>query len=182
MGRLKQLLPVNNKPVILHCIDRIIASGIEDIIAVIRHDREDLKRALKRLPVRIALNRKAESEMAESVRAGLHAVDNSVTGIVVCLSDHPLITTDTFKILLKTHNDEGKKILIPCFKGKKGHPVLFPREVIHAVFSGMNLREVIHANLHRVKRVHVMDEGVLFDMDTMEDYKNILEKQKRESS
>ena len=176
MGRLKQLLPVNNKPVILHCTDRIIASGIEDIIAVVRHDSEDLKNILNSLPVKVVLNRNPDSEMAESVRIGLHAVDKSITGVMVCLSDHPLVRTDTFKILIQAHEQEAEKILIPCFNGRRGHPVLFPRDAIQAVFSGMNLREVIHANPQRVTLVHVTDDGVLFDMDTVEEYKDLLKR------
>lgn len=82
----------------------------------------------------------------------------------------------SFEILLQAHEQKPEKILIPHCNGRKGHPVLFPKEAIHAVFSGMNLREVMYANSQKVKLVHVMDEGVLFDMDTREDYKNILKR------
>ena len=176
MGQLKQLLPIKNKPVILHCIDTIIASGIDDIIAVVKEDSETMIKLLNGLPLRIVFNRNAESEMAESVRIGLHATNALSTGVMVCLSDHPLVTAETYKILLQAHEQKPEKILIPHCNGRKGHPVLFPKEVIHAVFSGMNLREVMHANPQKVKLVQVMDEGVLFDMDTREDYKNILKR------
>lgn len=176
MGRSKQLLPINNKPALLHSLERIIAAGVEDIITVVRHDREDLITLLCGLPVRIVLNRNAESEMAESVRIGLHEIGNAVTGIVVCLSDHPLVSTDTYRLLLHAHEQEPGKILIPCAKGKNGHPVLFPKEVIRAVFEGMNLRDVIRANTQRVIHLQVLDEGVLYDMDTMEEYHDILKK------
>jgi hypothetical protein len=89
MAQLKQLLPIKNKPVILHCIDAIIASGIDDIIAVVKDDSEALIKLLNGLPLRIVFNRNAESEMAESVRIGLHAAKASSTGVMVCLSDHP---------------------------------------------------------------------------------------------
>jgi len=176
MGQLKQLLPIKNKPAILHCIDTIIFSGIDEIIAVVRDDSEALIKLLNGLPLRIVFNRNVESEMAESVRIGLHATDASSTGVMVCPSDHPLVTAETYKILLQAHGQEAGRILIPCFNGRKGHPVLFPKDVIQAVFSGMNLREVMNASAQKVRLVQVMDEGVLFDMDTREDYENILKR------
>jgi len=174
MGRLKQLLPINDKPVILHCIGTIIASGIDDIVAVIRDDSNDLKEILHGLPLRIVFNRKAESEMAESVRIGLHEADASATGVMICPSDHPLVAAGTFKTLLHAHEQDPQQILIPEYNGKKGHPVIFPRKVIEDVFSGMNLREIISNNPDRVRRIPVPDEGVLYNMNTKEDYKNIL--------
>ena len=176
MGQLKQLLPVNNRPAIRHCIDTIIASGINDIVAVIRNDSEELKNILNGLPLSIVYNRNAESEMAESVRIGLRAIAASATGVMVCLSDHPLVKVETLKTLLHIHEQKPDRILLPRCNGKNGHPVLFPVQIIHQVFSGLNLREIISRYPDMVKNVQVMDEGILFDMDTREDYENIIKR------
>jgi molybdenum cofactor cytidylyltransferase len=166
MGQLKQLLPVNNKPAIRHCIDAIIASGINDIVAVIRDDSEELKNVLSELPLSIVYNRNAASEMAESLRIGLRAIAASATGVMVCLSDHPLVAVETLKTLLHIHEQKPDRILLPQYNGKNGHPVLFPVQIIHQFFSGLDLREIISRHPDMVKNIQVMDEGIIFDMDT----------------
>ena len=176
MGQLKQLLLIGNKAVILHCLDSISASGMDDIVVVIRPDCEALHQILKGLQIKIVFNRNAGSEMAESVRTGLRAADPASTGIMVCLSDHPLVSPDTFKTLIDVHANVPGRILIPRYHGKKGHPVLLPAAVMKDVFSGDTLREVIANHRDAVTCIDVMDEGILLDLDTREDYETMLKR------
>lgn len=176
MGQLKQLLPINKKPAIRHCLETIIASGINDIIIVIGEGGEKIIQAINNLPVKIVFNKEPKSEMADSFRTGLQSVDAYSTGVLVCLSDHPLISEETFKMLIKLHEEEPDWILIPVYNGKRGHPTLFPKSVINDIFLGINLREIINRNPDRVKTVSVKDEGVILDMDTTDDYRIILER------
>jgi len=46
MGRIKQLLPLGNKPVISHCLDTLIASEINDIVVVLGQHRAEILRSL----------------------------------------------------------------------------------------------------------------------------------------
>ena len=68
------------------------------------------------------------------------------------------------------------KIIIPLYKGKRGHPTLFPRNVIEEIFEGGILRDIIDKNRSRLKFLNVQDEGVILDMDTKEDYDKVLKK------
>ncbi len=180
MGQLKQLLPINEKPAIRHCLETIIASGINDIVIVVGEDGEKMIQAINNLTVKIVFNKEPESEMADSLRAGLKSVDASSKGVLVCLADHPLISEETFKILIKLHEEEPDWILIPVYNGKRGHPTLFPKSVINDIFLGINLREIINRNPDSVKTVSVKDEGVILDMDTTDDYRIILERAGKE--
>lgn len=171
MGRLKQLLPVPHEPAIRLCLERIQAAGVEDITVVLSHERERIARAIRRFPVRVAVNPKIGSEMAESVRVGLKTLGSYVTGVIVCLCDHPLVLPSTYRTLVETHLKSAPQIVIPTHKGKNGHPTLFPRDLIHQVFDGLHLKAIIQDHPQRVIRVPVEDKGVLFDMDTPEDYR-----------
>jgi molybdenum cofactor cytidylyltransferase len=175
MGKLKQLLPLADKSAVRHCLDAIISSGIADITVVIGPEHEALREEINGLPVRIAVNEKAGSEMAESVRAGLTS-SPSVTGVLVCLADHPLVSADTLRTLVGAHTGRPDKIVIPSFQGRRGHPCLFSADAARSVFSGMNLRQIIAADPSRIEYVGVDDEGVVLDMDTEEDYRVMLEK------
>jgi len=176
MGQPKQLLPLHDKPIIRHCIDNLITSGIENIVAVLGNRRDEVLAVIQEMPVKIVLNKNQESEMAESVRIGLRAISENSSGVLICLSDHPLVSVDTLKILMQCFLETPDKIIIPLYKGKRGHPTLFPRNVIEEIFNGGTLRDIIDKNRSRLKFLNVQDEGVILDMDTKEDYERILKK------
>lgn len=176
MGQSKQLLPLNGKPFIRHCLDSIIAAGITDIVVVLGRHNEELLKILEGLPVKIAFNENNDSEMAASVRIGLCAVDRDSSGVLVNLSDHPLVSAGTLKALVSKHKEAKDKIILPLFNDMKGHPTLFPRQVIEEIFSGVNMRQIINRDPDRVKLLDVADEGVIIDIDTKEDYEKAVVK------
>lgn len=176
MGRLKQLLPLDGKPIIRHCLDNLIAAGIKNIVVVLGHREDEILDTIKEIPLQIVFNRNSESEMAESVRIGLRAIAQSSSGIIVSLSDHPLVTADTFKKLVHCHLETPDKILIPLYRGLRGHPTLFPRHIIEGIFDGCTLRDIVNKELNRIRLLDVQDEGVILDIDTKEDYERILKK------
>jgi len=176
MGQLKQLLPLHDKPIIRHCLDNLITSGIENIVAVLGYRGDEVLAAIHEMPVQIILNENQESEMAESVRIGLRAIAEKSSGVLVCLSDHPLVSVDTLKSLMQCFREAPDKIIIPLYKGKRGHPTLFPRNVIEEIFEAGTLRDIIDKNGSRLKFLKVQDEGVILDMDTKEDYDKVLKK------
>jgi len=176
MGQPKQLLPLHDKPIIRHCLDNLITSGIENIVAVLGNRGDEVLAVIQEMPVKIVLNKNQESEMAESVRIGLRAISENSSGVLICLSDHPLVSVDTLKILMQCFLETPDKIIIPLYKGKRGHPTLFPRNVIEEIFEGGTLRDIIDKNRSRLRFLDVQDEGVILDMDTKEDYERILKK------
>ncbi len=176
MGGLKQLLPLGDTTVIQRCLDTIITAETEDIVVVLAPGRKKLTESINDYPVTIAVNNDVGSDMAESVKVGLAATDGRSTGVMVCLSDHPLVSPETVKVIALTHRKEPHRIIIPVCKGRRGHPVLFPRGVIHEIYTSANLREIIRKDPKRVKLVEVSDEGVVMDMDTREDYLAIVGK------
>jgi len=178
MGRIKQLLPLGNKPVISHCLDTLIASEISDIVVVLGRHGVKILRLLGPLPnqVKIAYNNIHGSEMAESVRIGLGVLNPSSSGVLVCLSDHPMVSHETIKTLIGIHKEDSDKILIPLYRGARGHPTLFPSLLIREVLTGHTLREITSRHQEKARYLEVQDEGVILDLDTVEDYKKLSEK------
>jgi molybdenum cofactor cytidylyltransferase len=176
MGRTKQLLLLARKPVIRHCLDALLDSGIRDILVVIGPQHEEIVKRLRGLPVRIAVNETPNSEMADSLRAGLRALGLAQTGVLVCLSDHPLVSAMTIRAVTDAHRDSPDRIIIPVYGGRRGHPALFPTTMISDIFSGMTLRDIVQNNSRSVRTINVDDEGVLLDLDTQEDYRAMQKK------
>ena len=70
----------------------------------------------------------------------------------------------------------GAPIVVPTFKGRRGHPVLFASRVfpeIHAADPSVGARSVVHAHSDR-REIEVDDRGVLVDIDTPADYARVL--------
>jgi molybdenum cofactor cytidylyltransferase len=173
MGRTKQLLQLGDKPVIRHCIDALFAAGITDIVVVVGKEESEIIPSLQGLPLFIAINDKPDSDMAESVRAGLRRLGPS-SAILAFPSDHPLVLPETIKVIISEHRASPDTIIIPAYDNRRGHPTLFPRLIIDEIFSGITLRDITRKDPARVKIVPVWDKGVILDMDTPEDYIAIL--------
>jgi molybdenum cofactor cytidylyltransferase len=173
MGSTKQLLPLGPKPVIRHCLDSLVASGLRDIVVVLGVGHDGIAKAISGMPVRTVVNTDPRSDMAGSVRTGLREVDPSATGVLVCLADHPIVSPATIGELVSLHDSGPDSILIPSFQARRGHPTLFPRKVIDEIFSAETLRDVIAGRAGSVRVVNVADEGVVLDLDTPEDYERI---------
>ena len=176
MGQPKQLLPLGNKPVIRHCLDNLVAAGIKDIVVALSQRESQILNSMKDLPVWIVFNENPESEMAESVRIGLRTLTDSSAGVLVHLPDHPLVSAGTLKSIVQCYLETPDKIIVPLYKGKKGHPSLFPKPVIDEIFVGLTLRDIIKRDSSRIKFLNVDDEGVILDIDTKKDYDEILKK------
>lgn len=177
MGRSKQLLLLGNRPVIRHGVDALITAGVSDIVVVCGAEQEKYADALEGRRVQLVRNEEEGSQMADSVQLGLRtlAAGRSFSGLLVCLADHPLVEAMTYRTLIRLHHESSEKIIIPVFKGRRGHPSLFPAEVISDIFFKASLRDIVRADPGRVLPVDVPDEGVILDMDTESDYRRITE-------
>ncbi len=85
--------------------------------------------------------------------------------------DYPLVSKETYKKLFLC---EGK-IIVPTFCGKCGHPILMNSKVAKDLLNNTSyttLREYIYSI--GFETVQTEDPGILMDVDTPEDYYNIL--------
>lgn len=176
MGRLKQLLPLGKSTVLRHSIDALREAGVGELVVVCGADPANYDAALVNSGARLVPNEIAGSEMADSVRLGIRQIElDAFSGILVCLADHPLVLAETCLTMLRAHNQSPGKIIIPAFQGRRGHPVLFPTEIINDIFTTTSLRDIVHKDPARVVAIDAPDEGVVLDMDIEPDYQKAIE-------
>ena len=176
MGTSKQLLRLGNKAVIRHCVDTLAAAGIGQVVVVCGAGQGACAAELMGTGASIVWNETKGSQMADSVRVGLRAVEETCPAVLVCLADHPLVRSSTYQAIIAAHKQSPERIIIPAFEGKRGHPSLFPFPVISDIFFQPTLRDLIREEGDRVLVVDVPDEGVVLDMDTREDYRAIADR------
>lgn len=173
MGQPKALLPLQEKPAILHCLTPLLHGSVSEIIVILGGGSEPAAAHLKDMSLKILYNTLPQSEMVKSVRIGLQAMASQCRAALICLVDHPLVQAETIKQIVATALDQPDKIVIPTFQERRGHPTLFPKSLLTETYQGFHLQEIISRHPDKVLLLPVADEGVVLEMDTPEDYQNI---------
>jgi len=168
----KPLLRLGPKPAIRWSLDTLLAADLEEeVVVVLGPTGAPIAEEIADLPVTLAWNTAPAIDMAASVRIGLSSASPKARALLVCPADYPLVTPTTIRRLLEEWQRQPDKIIIPTYRGRKGHPVLFPRPIMAELHQLHTLREVVHRNPQRLCLLAVDDEAVLLDMDTPEEYR-----------
>jgi molybdenum cofactor cytidylyltransferase len=179
MGRAKALLPCGppGADTFLH---RIIASmraaGIQDILVIGRPDDAELLEAVLRqaFPARFVANPHHDRGQLTSIVAAINAVDRpGVRGLAVMPVDMPLVRPETFGAVLRASEAHPGTIVRATCGGRHGHPVVFDRgsfDALRHADPSVGAKAVLQARADRVLNIEVADDGVLKDVDSVEDY------------
>ena len=177
MGVQKLLLPFGSKTVITHIVDQLTASSVDEVHVVVGCQGKRVSRELSGRPVSIVNNSNFKSGMLSSVRCGLHAITQQCRAVLVVLGDQPSVTTKLIDQMLQTFASTEKRILMPLYQGKRGHPIMFSaayREEIMTHYDDVGLRGLLYAHKDDIYELPVTTSGVLSDMDYPEDYRREL--------
>jgi molybdenum cofactor cytidylyltransferase len=174
MGSQKLLLPFGGTTVIGHIVNELLCSVVDTVIVVVGHDGDRVAEELSGRSVSIATNPDYKAGMLSSVRCGLEALPQQCEGIMVALGDQPAITSALVDGMIRLFVSTDKGILVPLYRGKRGHPILFSvgyRDEILERHDDVGLRGLLHANPDDVFELDVPTSAVLSDMDYPEDYR-----------
>ena len=170
MGRCKQLLPLGDTTVIGRCLETLRAGGIDRIVTVVSPEGERVAEAARFGRSEVAVNCEPDGDMVSSVRSGRDLLPADVAGVLIALCDCPLVASETVRRLAAAHRTSPDNIIQPVYAGRRGHPLLIPRQVLDGLAPGMTLRDLLRLEPSRVVMIEVNDPGILVDMDTPEDY------------
>ena len=174
MGVQKLLLPFGGKTVITHIVDQLLATKVDKVYVVTGHQPQRISDELSGRSVSVVDNPDYDSGMLSSVRWGLRALPKQCKGILVAIGDQPSITTELIDSMIQSFIACGKMILVPCYEGRRGHPILFSklyRQEVLTHFDDVGLRGLLHAHPEEVFELTVSNSSVLSDMDYPEDYR-----------
>jgi molybdenum cofactor cytidylyltransferase len=177
MGVQKLLLPFGGKTVIAHIVDQLLASTVDEVHIVVGHQAEHISAELSGREVSVVNNPNYKSGMLSSVRCGLASLPEKCRAVMVVLGDQPSITTELINQMIQSFAATKKSILVPLFKDKRGHPILFSslyRDEILTQYGDVGLRGLLHSHPEDIYELTVSNASVLCDMDYPEDYRREL--------
>ena len=180
MGANKLLAEVDGRPMVARIAQRLLAARARPILAVLGNDANAVDAALGRLPVERVRNPDYAQGLATSLKRGLAALPADADGVIVCLGDMPLVSGRHLDRLAAAFNPlEGRAIIVPTRRGKRGNPVLWGRQFF-AEMAGLagdvGARQLIGEHADLVAEVEMDDDGVLIDIDTPEALESLREK------
>ena len=178
MGENKLLLPLDDKALIEHALDKIARCSFSNVILVSSHD-DILKMGRDRNIIAI-YNSNAEKGQSESIKLGI-LNSSECEGYMFFTGDQPLLDIDTINLLISSFENDKSKIVAPVCKGKRGNPVIFPskfREEFLGLAGDTGGRIIINNHIEDALFVEVENEYEFWDVDTQEDYNKLVEIQK----
>ena len=176
LGRPKQLLPLQGKPLTQHVVDATIAAGLDEVVVVLGHAAEEVEAGLELPPpARAVVNPDYEAGQSSSLRTGLRALGPDVKAAVILLGDQPGIQFDVIRRVVRVYEDTGDPVVRASYEGKLGHPVLFDRKLwseLQQVEGDRGARDLLAAHPEWVATVEVKGDPP-GDVDDWDDYERV---------
>lgn len=178
MGELKQLLPVDGRPMVRCAVEAACDAGLAQVVVVVGAGAPAVITALEGLDVDLVRNDEWAKGMSTSLRVGLAALDPTVNAAFVVLADQPGLSAELLRVLVTAYRASGARIVVPYYRGQRGNPVLFDRQLfaeLARVEGDRGGRAVVDHHADEVEVVDVDDIAVVRDVDTRQDYTDVIE-------
>ncbi|MDR2088591.1 MAG: histidine phosphatase family protein [Clostridiales Family XIII bacterium] len=180
MGAFKPLLDVGGRPAAARPVDALREGGASDVVLVTGYGREKLAELIGAVGAVEAYNERFAEGMFSSVKTGLskalEVTEGRVSAFLLLPADCPLASASAIRALLRAHREYPARFIVPCYRGKKGHPLLIPSALLPEILAHGGeggLKAVTDRHEDETIRLETGDEGVVLDMDSPEGYEEI---------
>ena len=177
MGRPKALLPIGEATFLERVVSGADRAGLDPVRIVVGAHREEIDAALPSLRTRFVLNEDVDGGQLHSLRLALGTLPEACEACVMMLVDHPFVKDATVRLLVEAFDRTRAPMVVPRYRDRRGHPVLFGRELFGPLCGGPldgGARRVVRERGVRPVEVPVEDPGVLLDVDTPAEYEEAL--------
>jgi molybdenum cofactor cytidylyltransferase len=174
MGRPKQLLSIDGRPLIARAAEAALASPAWPVVVVLGAHAEKIRPALARWPLLVVQNFRWQEGLASSIRAGLETIENFSRGIDAALIspiDQPAFSADVIARLVTALHAGGKTMASARYADRLGSPALFRRahfDSLRGLRGDEGARSILAALSGDVAAVEF--PGLSLDLDTPEDF------------
>jgi molybdenum cofactor cytidylyltransferase len=174
MGREKILLPFGRSTLLETILETLAAAGVTDVATVLRPDLPEAAERANRAGARVVFNAQPEEEMLVSIRLGLGAISPEARAVFVWPADHPAVSLATVELLAR--RADPARALLPSYRSRRGHPALIGRDLLPSIREippREGLRHLWRMRPEALLEVPVEDPGILQNVDTPEDYRQL---------
>lgn len=207
----KLLAPlIDDKTVLEKTLENTLKAHIEELVIVLGSEGEKIEKVLKKflenpapkdsrirlkgptnsinqvstIPFQIIFNGDYHRGQFTSVKKGLTSLEYPADGVIFCLGDQPLVSSEIINSLINKFKTTSCDVVYPTYKGQRGNPVLFHETLFD------KLKELDESNnggnqnkdrggrsvLKKAKNpcsVELSSPYILMDIDTEEDLEKV---------
>lgn len=111
--RAKVLHEIAGRPMLGHALDAVRGAGIDHVVTVVGHDREQVEAAVTALdPDAVIAVQTEQRGTGDAVRVALDAAPTAGGTYLVTYADVPLLSAETLRLLIDEHRSEGRAVTI----------------------------------------------------------------------
>ncbi len=189
MGRPKQTLTYGGSTLTGTVARCLLKADVDGVVVVTRASLVNPLDLPDDVRVQVASNEVADSEMIDSIRIGLATIAAATTangsnalitpnvGVLVVPGDMPLLSVKVIRKCMHAFEIDPSRIVLATYGQRRGHPIVFPlalRSTVDRLHGGLNELPRRHAD--RVYLVETADPAVRQDVDTPDEYEELLSK------
>ncbi|MEX2154108.1 MAG: nucleotidyltransferase family protein [Gemmatimonadaceae bacterium] len=167
----KLLQELEGKPIIRWCAETLRHPLVDEIVVVVPPEHAEIRRSLAGLDVRFVVNPNPNRGMGSSIACGVTALTAHADAVLVALADEPTLNPAVLERVISRSRAGDASIIVPTFRGVRGHPVLFQRsafEELRALPGDQGARAVTDRHPARVAFLE-QQEAKPIDVDTPAD-------------
>jgi molybdenum cofactor cytidylyltransferase len=161
---------------------------LEHLLAVSKHPRigtrrvvlgahaDPIAKAIALPAEEIVINEQWEKGQLSSIQAAIRSLPAGTEGLLLFLIDHPLISAALVDGLIQYFYETKAPIVLPVFKGKRGHPVIFSAATYAELRNAqpeVGARSVVWAHKHEVAEFQTAEEGCVLNLNDPETFARV---------
>jgi molybdenum cofactor cytidylyltransferase len=178
MGSPKSLLEYRNETFVERLV-RVISRVCDPVMVVLGYHADAIRPAVTGNAA-VVINPAPERGQMSSLQTALLALPFDAEGFLFTPVDSPAVEIETVERLAAEfrRRDPHTLLVIPRFKGQRGHPVFAARSIadeLIALPATAQARVVIHNHIPETAYVDIDDPGILADIDDREAYRRLSE-------
>jgi molybdenum cofactor cytidylyltransferase len=171
MGSPKALLPFQGRPFLEHLLEVTSHREIGVRRVVLGAQAEPIAEAVHLKADEIVINQEWERGQLSSIQAALRSLPPGTDGMLLCLIDHPLISSALVQELIEQFYKTKSPIVLPAYEGRRGHPVIFSASLYDELLRApleTGARAVVWAHKGEVEEVRTNEEGCVLNLNDPE--------------
>ena len=175
MGSPKALLAYQGRPFLEHLLEVTTHPKIGVRRVVLGKHAEPISSAVRVAPDEIVVNERWEQGQLSSIQAAIRSLPAGTDGLILFLIDHPLISAELVSDLIEQfyspQNAGATKIVLPLFRGQRGHPVIFSANLYEELLAApldKGAREVVWVHAADVLPVETSEQGCVLNLNDPE--------------
>ena len=178
LGQPKQLLPLDDMPLLARTLEIARRSGLSPRVVVLGGYEAAIREAVGLDGFDVVSNPDFAEGQSTSLIRGIDALPREIDGAVIMLGDQPLLAPGILDSLVEAFRVDHDVAVQPRYADGPGNPILISKRIfpeLLQITGDVGARKVLQQHSDRVRQIDVTGWPTPRDVDTMEDYALLLD-------